>query len=183
MLGMCSDCRMGAMARVTALSAVPSIATSPWLAILRASSVPTVGSPWSSSRARVIFRPSTPPAALAWSAASLTPRYSNWPRSLDDPLCASTTAILIGPDPDPPPPKCLTERRPEIVRSGDRVTVGAARPRQCGEVRAVRAAAGVAELAAVAAAEAGRLQVGDGPVGAVVHHHEDHRQPLLDRHR
>src|SRR6266702_2352641 len=98
MLGMCSDCKMGAMARVTALSAVPSIATSPWLAILRASSVPTVGSPWSSSRDRVIFRPSMPSAALAWSTASLTPRYSNWPRSLDDPLCASTTAILIGPE-------------------------------------------------------------------------------------
>ena len=48
MLGICSDSRMGAMAIVTALSAVPSMAMSPSLAILRASSVPTVGSPWSS---------------------------------------------------------------------------------------------------------------------------------------
>src|SRR5215469_1894014 len=38
-----------------------------------------------------------PPAALSWLTARLTPRHSNWPRSLDAPLCASTTAILIGP--------------------------------------------------------------------------------------
>src|SRR6266567_6495280 len=38
-----------------------------------------------------------PPAALAWLTARLTPRHSNWPRSLSAPLCASTTAILIGP--------------------------------------------------------------------------------------
>src|SRR5579863_6401253 len=38
-----------------------------------------------------------PPAALAWLTARLTPRHSNWPRSLSEPLCASTTAILIGP--------------------------------------------------------------------------------------
>ncbi len=45
MFGICSDFRMGAIASVTALSAVPIIAMSPALAILRASSVPTVGSP------------------------------------------------------------------------------------------------------------------------------------------
>ncbi len=48
MFGMCSDSRIGAMAIVTALSAVPNIAMSPALAIFLASSVPTVGSPWSS---------------------------------------------------------------------------------------------------------------------------------------
>src|SRR5579859_1725638 len=112
MLGMCSLSRIGAMARVTALSAVPSIAMYPSLAILRASSVPTVGSPWSSNRLSEIFRPSTPPAALAWSTASLTPRYSNWPRSLEDPLCASTTAILIGPD-ELLPPEPLPDEPPD----------------------------------------------------------------------
>src|ERR1700733_13866729 len=38
-----------------------------------------------------------PPAALAGLTGRLTPRHSNWPRSLSAPLCASTTAILIGP--------------------------------------------------------------------------------------
>src|SRR5689334_24333141 len=136
MLGMCSDARIGAMARVTALSAVPSMATSPWLAILRASSVPTVGSPWSSNRDRVIFRPSTPPAALAWSTASLTPRYSNWPRSLADPLWASTTAILIGPEGVPPP---AAEPEP----ADDEELPGALHPvlaRHIGPARQIRAA-------------------------------------------
>src|SRR5579862_6071561 len=130
MLGMCSEARMGAMARVTALSAVPSMATSPWLAILRASSVPTVGSPWSSSRDRVILRPSTPPAALAWSTASLTPRYSNWPRSLDDPLCASTTAILIGPDGVllPPPAAADDAELPGALHAAPARQIRAARP-------------------------------------------------------
>src|SRR5689334_14390787 len=133
MLGMCSDARIGAMARVTALSAVPSMATSPWLAILRASSVPTVGSPWSSNRDRVIFRPFTPPAALAWSTASLTPRYSNWPRSLADPLCASTTAILIGPEGEPPP------------AAADEELPGALHAAAARHSRAARAAAGKPE--------------------------------------
>ena len=48
MFGICSDLSIGAMAPVTALSAVPNIAMSPSLAIFLASSVPTVGSPWSS---------------------------------------------------------------------------------------------------------------------------------------
>src|SRR6185437_1711564 len=131
MLGMCSDARIGAMARVTALSAVPSMAMAPWLAILRASSVPTVGSPWSSSKDRAILRPSTPPAALAWSTASLTPRYSNWPRSLADPLCASTTAILIGPEGVLPPPAADEEELP-----------GALHAAPARQIRAARAAAG-----------------------------------------
>src|ERR1700761_1750325 len=107
MLGIFSALRIGATATVTALSAVPNMAMSPSLAILRASSVPTVGSPWSSYSVSWIFRPSTPPAAFAWLAARLTPRHSNWPRSLFDPLWASTTAILIGPAAvplDAPPP-------------------------------------------------------------------------------
>jgi hypothetical protein len=60
-----------------------------------------------------------PPAALAASTASLTPRYSNWPRSLDDPLCASTTAILIGPDPDPLllPPEADEEELPGALHA------------------------------------------------------------------
>jgi hypothetical protein len=49
----------------------------------------------------------------------LTPRYSNWPRSLDDPLCASTTAILIGPDPDPLlfPPEADDEELPGALHA------------------------------------------------------------------
>src|SRR5690242_12851401 len=138
MLGMCSDTRIGAMARVTALSAVPSMAMSPWLAILRASSVPTVGSPWSSNRDRVIFRPSTPPAALAWSTASLTPRYSNWPRSLADPLCASTTAILIGPEGVLPPPAPADDE--ELPGALHPVLARHIRPAR--QISAARAAAG-----------------------------------------
>src|SRR5215472_846525 len=43
-----------------------------------------------------------PPAAFACLTASLTPSYSHCPSELACPLCASTTAILIGPEPLPP---------------------------------------------------------------------------------
>ena len=60
------------------------------------------------------LRPFTPPSALTWSTASLTPRHSNWPRSLEEPLWASTTAILIGPADAPPPlPEPLLPGPPE----------------------------------------------------------------------
>src|SRR5690349_8578329 len=45
-----------------------------------------------------------PPLAFHWSTASLAPLYSHLPSELSWPLCASTTAILIGPDlPEPAP--------------------------------------------------------------------------------
>src|SRR6266487_5054808 len=59
-----------------------------------------------------------PPAALASLTASLTPRYSNCPRSLLLPLCASTTAILIGPDAGAPLPVEPPAGLPELLAPG-----------------------------------------------------------------
>src|SRR2546423_1849483 len=103
MFGIWACCRVGAMAMVTALSAVPIIATYPSLAILRARLVPTVGSPWSSKTSSWIFRPSMPPALFHSSTASLAPLDSQAPSELSWPLCASTTAILMGPEPPDEP--------------------------------------------------------------------------------
>jgi hypothetical protein len=97
MLGIFACCSTGAIATVTALSAVPIIATYPSLAILRARLVPTVGSPASSKTSSCTLRPLTPPLAFHWSTASFAPLDSQAPSELSCPLCASTTAILIGP--------------------------------------------------------------------------------------
>src|SRR4051812_27362165 len=97
MLGILDCCRIGIMATVTALSAVPIIATKPSLAIFRARFVPTVGSPVSSKSLSSIFRPLIPPLSFHSSAASFAPFHSHWPSELSWPLCALTTAILMGP--------------------------------------------------------------------------------------
>src|SRR2546428_555268 len=58
-----------------------------WSLIARwARSVATVGWPWSSSCCRSILRPLTPPLALAWSTASLTPSQAQLPRAAFRPL-------------------------------------------------------------------------------------------------
>src|SRR5919198_1958169 len=102
MFGILDCCRIGIIATVTALSAVPIIAMYPSLAILRARLVPTVGSPVSSNTSSWILRPLIPPLAFHWSAASLAPFHSHWPSELNCPLWAFTTAILIGPwSPEP----------------------------------------------------------------------------------
>src|SRR6266496_1015533 len=224
----------------------------------RARLVPTVGAPRSSKTLASILRPLMPPRAFHWSMASWAPLRSQSPSELSCPLCASTMAILIGPESLPPPPddlpgvlhavstaaavrtavartawgfgmagssgegarrsgagyrwrlgvegaavdvgdvpvaggghrlvdhRYVEHRRPAAAEGGaqrgtevrgraDGVAVRAAGPGERGEVRAVRPAVRVAELAAVAGAEAGGLQVGDRAVGPVVHHHEDHR--------
>src|SRR4029450_9297198 len=97
MFGIFESRRIGAIAMVTALSAVPSIAMYPSLAILRARLVPTVGSPWSSKTSSWICRPLMPPALFHSSTASLAPLSSHAPSELSCPLCASTRALLMGP--------------------------------------------------------------------------------------
>src|SRR4051794_38221497 len=97
MFGIFACFSVGIMATVTALSAVPSMATKPSLELLRARLLPTVGSPWSSNSSSSPFLPLMPPLAFHSSAASFAPFHSHWPSELSCPLCALTTAILYGP--------------------------------------------------------------------------------------
>ena len=113
MAGIFARRRTGAIAIESALSAAPNTATYPPLAILCAMSVVTVGSPWSSKRVSTILRPPIPPRALACLTASLTPSYSQCPSELSCPLWASTTAILIGPEPLLPPEDELDPGAPQ----------------------------------------------------------------------
>src|SRR5690349_4328501 len=101
MFGISACFRIGAIAMVTALSAVPIIARYPSLSILRARFVPVVGSPWSSKTPSSICRPLMPPAAFHSSMASRAPLSSHAPSELSCPLGASTSATLMGPELSP----------------------------------------------------------------------------------